>query len=365
MLRVSTLWLARASYIADFICLRIGFSIDDLPRWKGSLTTGMNIHRFLAIRKYSEGCFTSLTTERDTGPIATQRIAVVLGKKVASRRFLLAEAARKLTTFKQCLVASSTSSMEHDTTGGRSISKSRCWEDLLARLTTMIRELEIPAFPFLPAFLLCLPQAHSSCPLVLPMCILILLFPLPLLSMYLHSSMSFVLIKTLTLAAGAPIFISFPLSAEKNHKRLALLTLHTDPRIFLQFRFLGFILLHQEHSLFLPYPSSKYPIYMYSRALLPRFLTSILTMFFLRATRDRTVCHFTSSMTCLTRNITLGRIFASLYSFSSMIYPIRFESDNIFFVDLYGVIPCIVRLQKADELSAIWTLHYLTRVNSR
>lgn len=55
MLCVTTLWLACAPHIANFVCLWIDFGIDDLTRWKGSLTTGMNTLPLLTSGKRSKG----------------------------------------------------------------------------------------------------------------------------------------------------------------------------------------------------------------------------------------------------------------------------------------------------------------------
>jgi len=92
-------WIASTSHIAYFLCFWINFGIDDLTRWKGSLTTGVNKLVLSQVRKPGKGRFTSLATQRDTGSIPTQCIAIVMGKEVTTRRFLQTEATYKLMTF--------------------------------------------------------------------------------------------------------------------------------------------------------------------------------------------------------------------------------------------------------------------------
>jgi hypothetical protein len=90
-------WIARTSHITYSLCFWINFGIDHLPRWKGSLATGMNKLALSHIRKPGKDRFTSLTTEGDPGSIATQCIASVMGKEITTRHFLQAEAAYGLT----------------------------------------------------------------------------------------------------------------------------------------------------------------------------------------------------------------------------------------------------------------------------
>lgn len=243
MLGVTTLRLARPSHIANVTRLWIDFGIDDLTRGKASLTTGMNIPPLLVGRQRSKGWLTSLTTEGDPGPIATQRIAIVLGKKVTARRFLLTQAARKLLALTQRLMTSRTARMEHEAVGRGRSSKSGCWKDLMARSTTTVRLLKIPVLPLSLSLLLCLPQSHLAFPRLLHslLSLRLLLPPIPL---DLQAAMPLLLVQLLTFAADLPPFLDFPFLSRKSQKWSYLLTLLTSPLTFLWLHFTDVSILH-------------------------------------------------------------------------------------------------------------------------
>ena len=117
MLCMTTLWLARPSYIADVPRLRINLSIDNLTRGKASPTTGMDMHLLSKSRKCSKSSFTSLTAEGYPSSIATQRIAVIRGEKIVAYRFLLTQTTGKLAACTHLLMASCTSCMQDETVG--------------------------------------------------------------------------------------------------------------------------------------------------------------------------------------------------------------------------------------------------------
>jgi len=182
------------------------------------------MHPLSNSRKGSKGGLTSLTTEGDPGPIATQRIAIIRGEKVTPRRFLPTKAARKLTAFTQRLVAGRTSRMKDETVGRGHPSKGRCREDLMAHAATTIRLLKIPVLLLSQALLMCLPQSHPSFPLVL-LSFLPLLLLLPRFPLGRQAAMPLVLVELLTFTTDHLAFISFSLSSRKSQKWFRFLTL--------------------------------------------------------------------------------------------------------------------------------------------
>ncbi len=57
MLSMASPWIASTPHIAYFLCFRINFSIDHLPKRKGSLTAGMNKLALSQVRKPGKGRF--------------------------------------------------------------------------------------------------------------------------------------------------------------------------------------------------------------------------------------------------------------------------------------------------------------------
>lgn len=210
MLSVTALWPARTPHIADLICLRIDLGIDNLPGRKASLTTGMNTHPLLAGRERSQSRFTLQAAEGEPGPIATQCIAIVMGKKVTTGLFLLTDTARRLMTLAQCSVTERTSRMEHEAVGRICPSKGRCRENLLACPAAAVRLLKMPVLPFPEMLFLRLSQNKPSFPFS-PLSFL----PIPLLphiSLDLYAAMALLSIPLLTLATDLPPFLVFALA---------------------------------------------------------------------------------------------------------------------------------------------------------
>jgi hypothetical protein len=175
----------------------------------------MNIHSLSNNWKGLKGGLTSLTTEGDPGPIATQCIAVVRGEKVTARRFLLTEAAGKLTAFTQRLVAGRTPRMKDETVGRGHPSKGGCQEELMAHSATTVRLLKIPEFLLTLVLFMRPSQSHPSFPLLL-LSFLPRLLQLPLFPLGRQTPMPLVLVELFTYTTDLFVFMLFSFSSRKS-----------------------------------------------------------------------------------------------------------------------------------------------------